>query len=166
MNYKKTKFVSVTFLSIATTLLLANCAWANTVSGKIKVLDDTNKIALTEFEITKKTTDQSVTGSLSWETENGDTDNYIEIKYVNIDGQYAWFAGKCTQSTEEMADRWLFIAVHDGGTPGNLVDHIWCQWLDSGPDAESIAKEKVENLEKPTNNKPIKSGNIEVICQN
>ena len=85
----------------------------------------------------------------------------VEISYMHVDGKYAWFAGKCIEDKGiGMNGRWLFIAVNDGGEPGKLVDHLWCEWLADTKDAEAIAKRKVESLEKPCENIMIKDGNI------
>jgi len=89
---------------------------------------------------------------------------YLELAYLLVDDDYAWFASRCTKDEDDgkLVGRWLFIVVHDGGTPGRLVDHLWCEWLPATKDAEQIAMRKVKNLEKPKMNRPIGDGNIVV----
>ena len=89
---------------------------------------------------------------------------YLELAYLLVDDNYAWFASRCIKDKDDgkLVGRWLFIAVHDGGAPGRLVDHLWCEWLPAAKDAEQIAKRKVKNLEKPKTNRPIGDGNIVV----
>lgn len=86
----------------------------------------------------------------------------IDIAYLKVDGEYAWFAGKCVEGGTSRIDRWFFAAVHDGGEPGRLVDQFWWEWLDSGSEGEDQARQKVENLEIPSQRKSIKSGDIKV----
>ena len=88
---------------------------------------------------------------------------YIEVTYLHIDDDYVWFAGKCFEDSDmEKQGRWLFMVVHDGGEPGKLVDHLWCEWLVDTKDAAAIAKRKVENLAKPKHNRLIMNGEIVV----
>jgi hypothetical protein len=101
-------------------------------------------------------------GFLRCTSSDDDTEMYIELEYTAIDGDYAWFAGICTEDGENFTGKWLFGAVHDGGTPGKLVDHIWWEWLPDSDDVEEVAQSKVENFEIPAKNKPISSGDIKV----
>ena len=87
---------------------------------------------------------------------------YAKVVYVTVDGDYAWVAGECTDSDTDMEGRWFFLVAHDGGKPGQDVDHIWWDWLADSDDDEEIARKKVENLQTPSNNRPIESGDIEV----
>jgi len=89
---------------------------------------------------------------------------WLELAYLLVDDDYAWFASRCTEDKDDgkLAGRWLFIVVHDGGAPGRLVDHFWCEWLPATKNAEQLARRKVKNLERPKENKPIGAGNIVV----
>jgi len=138
-------------------------ALASNAKGTVQVSDEGGN-AYIEFEVQEGKDNKAASGSFHFRLDDGSRDSYVEVAYVKVDGEYAWFAGDCTRDNAGMAGRWLFIAVHDGGRPGRLVDHIWLEWLPKTPDAENIAKRKVENLEKPANNKPIKTGDIVVNC--
>ena len=81
---------------------------------------------------------------------------------MKVDGEYAWLAGKSTKDSTKLANQWFFITIHDGGSPGNLVDHMWWDWLPDTENVENIAKNKVENLEKAENNQIIKDGDIQI----
>ena len=86
----------------------------------------------------------------------------IQISYITIDGEYAWFAGKCTDGRADKIGEWLFGVVHDGGKPGNLVDHLWWEWIGDGDDAEAKARAKVDNLQIPSGRKAVQSGDIKI----
>ncbi len=92
--------------------------------------------------------------------EYGDEEVFIHVHYLRFEESYAWFAGQVTQDSTSREGRWLFAAVHDGGS----VSHLWWQWFGQGDDAERRAREKVQNLEIPDRNVPIKSGNLSVEC--
>lgn len=134
----------------------------SSVTGKVQISADTNKYTWAEFSTRQGKDGLSATGSLHLWSEDNSRQTYVNLAYLNVDGEYAWFAGQCTNDNGSLTGRWLFVAVHDGGNPGRLADHIWWEWLPNSPDAEAVAKSKVENLEKPADNKSIKAGNIVV----
>jgi len=94
----------------------------------------------------------------------GKPQNTISIQLTCLKKQknYAWLAGKCIDDKKsgQLKDHWLFIALHDGGTPGRLADHLWLEWLPQTPDAEQKARKNVEKLQKPKQNMPVTDGNI------
>ena len=135
---------------------------ANKAMGEVEISADNGESAWAEFRVSDATSQSSASGFFHYWLDDKSKESYVEMAYVKVDGEYAWFAGKCSKSSENLTGRWFFAAVHDGGMPGNLVDHIWWDWLADTPNAESIAKEKVENMERPTANKPIESGDVTV----
>ena len=135
---------------------------AASVKGKIEITAEDGKTANVQFKIKPTENKLSATGSLNYRQEDGSDEFYLDVVYLNADSEYAWFAGKCMKSNTNLAGRWLFVAVHDGGVQGELTDHIWWEWLDDSADAEAIAKAKAEAKEKPAVNLPIKSGDIVV----
>ena len=139
---------------------LGNLVMAGGVSGKVEVTGGDKKAVLADFkaELSKG----SVNGFLRLTIAENDKASFIKIVNLKINGSYAWFSGKCTSSDSDKLGNWLFVAIHDGGTPGEIADHIWWQWLGSGDKAKSPAARKVENFEKPAENKIIKTGNITV----
>jgi hypothetical protein len=147
-------------LVLVVTCLLSNLTLmakqSNDASGRATVVDNNQQVTVH----LKATEDDD--GFLQCTSSDNDTEMYIELEYIEIDGKYAWFAGMCTKDGSNFTGRWFFGAVHDGGNPGKLVDHIWWEWLPESDDVEEIAKSKVENLEIPSDNKPIESGDIEV----
>lgn len=164
MNIRKTiLIVSVVFVAATTPPLLSreDSAPANNTSGKVQVLDNGESV-LVEFRARGKRDDKPAGGSFRRSSADKSIDTYCNVVYVKVDGDYAWFAGKCVMDSDGLAGRWFFAAVHDGGRPSELVDHLWWDWLPRTPNAESIAADKVENIEKPDSNKPIESGNITV----
>jgi len=139
---------------------------ANSASGKVEIVSSDDQTASAEFKANVGKAQQPANGFFRVSAEDKGTETYVDVVYVKVDGDYAWFAGKCTRDSEGLMGRWFFIVVHDGGKPGRLADHIWWDCLPDTDDAESIAKEKVENFEIPESNKPIKSGDIEVCFNN
>ena len=164
MNIKANLSVAALVLLAITTLAFSQAktsAGINQVTGKVQVLDEADEYTSVEVEV-RKQQDQPAEGSFRLSVDNNGRKTFVNLEYLKVDGEYAWFAGKCTEDSGGMAGRWLFIAVHDGGGIGRLLDHIWWEWLPPVPDAENIAKSKVENFEKPGSNKPIQSGDIVV----
>ncbi|MHC4152206.1 MAG: hypothetical protein ACYSSP_08920 [Planctomycetota bacterium] len=148
-------------ISVLTVICLLFCMTviakqSSNASGRFKVTND-NK----QMSVNLQVTDDD-DGFLRCTRSDDDTEMYIELEYTAIDGKYAWFAGICTEDGENFTGKWLFGAVHDGGTPGKLVDHVWWEWLPDSDDVEDVAKSKVENFEIPAKNKPINSGDIKV----
>ena len=133
---------------------------SNNAAGKITIADDNG--GSVDFKAVDGKDGQPSTGYLRLKSGDGSKETEAEVKYVNVDGDYAWFAGQCTRDSGGLTGRWFFAAVHDGGTPGKLVDHIWFDWLPDTADAEAVAKSKVENFAKPSSNKPITTGDIVV----
>ena len=57
-------------------------------------------------------------------------DYYFDVKYVQVDGDEAWFAALCTSYSPGGAKKgwWLFVKVYDGGSPGSEGDEIGWVW--------------------------------------
>jgi len=137
-------------------LILPARLYAAETKGEVLVSDDGTELH-TKFKITLNDSGNSGNGFFQYSDEQSTV--RIKVKYLKVDGEYAWFAGKCVEDGIDKLDRWFFAVVHDGGKPGNIADHIWWEWLDN---TESIAKSKVENLEIPSERKQIKDGDITV----
>jgi hypothetical protein len=152
----KTKYriliVSAGFILLAVSLKAAEIEGEIQVQGKNHSLQTAFNISVGERN--------SANGFFRYSDSKGKT--HIKIGHGKIDGEYAWFAGECTESPEDKNGRWFFGAVRDGGEPGHLVDLIWWEWLAKSKDAESIAKSKVRNMEIPSQRQKIQSGNIKV----
>ena len=165
MNIRKAVLVSAAFSLLSASSALAEkqeSTEANNAVGEITVQGYDGEHILVKFEACEEKNNQSARGFLRLQAGDNDKDTYAEVAYVKVDGAYCWFAGKCTRDSDDLTGRWFFAAVHDGGTPGRLVDHIWLDWLANKADAESIAREKVKNCEKPQHNTPIAAGDIVV----
>ena len=160
MHFRKTISLLVIFL-----LMMSIPAFSkqgkNNVSGKVKVSGDDASVWI-DFTAAGAKNSRAIGGSFCCQPDGEGKKTCANVVYMKVDGRYAWLAGKCTSDSSGLAGRWFFMAVHDGGTPGYLADHLWLDWLPDTPDAESVAKRKVENLEKPANNKSIEAGNIVV----
>ena len=139
----------------------ANSLFAGSISGVIGVVGSSSTEAMVNFK--GKISD---TGAIEETSQlivtDGDKKTTVKISALKIDGQYAWFSGKCISGNSDKLGHWLFVAVDDGGTPGNISDHVWWEWLGNDAKAESEAASKVKNLKKPVENKPVKSGDIVV----
>ena len=132
----------------------------NSVEAKIDVSDDGGKTVAVEMDAVEAKDAGTAEGDLQIRSQDN-SETLVELVYMAVDDDYAWLAGRCTKDSGSLAGKWLFIAVHDGGQPGRLVDQIWLEWLSDG---ESAAKQKVDNREKPAESKSIESGEIVVSC--
>lgn len=95
-----------------------------------------------------------------WSDEVG-RDLYLEVKYVNVEGDTAWFSAKCTyDSWGKVEDKWLFVKVIDNGSPGIYNDEIGWDWT-SGKD-ESLAEKRVTGMDDSDNNWTVQDGNLVV----
>lgn len=99
--------------------------------------------------------------------DDPDREIVVDVVYVKVEGDEAWFAGICTHDSDgTKEDDWLFVKVMDGGTPARRGDRVWWEWLGEEPgggwpEDESPA-EKVENEDDPANEKTITAGNLVV----
>jgi len=146
---------------IALALILILPAWLQAAGarGDISISDDGREL---QAKFKMMLTNSDDTGSGFFQYSDGQSTILIEVTCLKIDGEYAWFAGKCTKNGADKMGRWFFAVVHDGGNPGRLVDHIWWEWIAESDNAESIAKSKVENMEIPSERKLITEGDIKV----
>ncbi|MFC1738331.1 hypothetical protein ACFL1G_04675 [Planctomycetota bacterium] len=145
-------------------LVISVCASGkenNSAIGQIRVSDN-KEGGLAKLKALAGDDIDSSEGFFHYLPADGTGEVRIKLAYVKVDGKYAWFAGECTQNGVNLIGRWFFGAVHDGGKPGKLVDHIWWEWLPDSDNARSVAKSKVENFEIPAENKTIIDGDIAV----
>jgi len=59
---------------------------------------------------------------------------HFDVWYVLSEGDYAWFAAKCTWYNgigSNKVGQWLYVKVYDGGTPGCNGDEIGWDWTTS-----------------------------------
>ena len=87
--------------------------------------------------------------------------NY-DVKYVEVDGDTAWFAAKCTYDSRGglYEGRWLFVKVLDVGSPGSNGDRIGWDW-NSGTNETAVAQ-RVTDKANPTNWWLVIDGNLVV----
>ena len=166
MAYGKTicLIIALTLLATGSSLSKGNYASKEKLIWRVIYSDQNNQDTSLALKVRKKeNTEQTEAFFHTWQ-KSQEEGLIVKLTYLKVEDNYAWFAGKCTEDKSErgLKDRWLFIVVHDGGKPGKLVDHLWCEWLKDTNDAEKIARRKVENLEKPKKHKPIKEGDIVV----
>lgn len=161
MHFQKT-ILLMTIFSLMMAVPAFSKQGKNNISGKVKVCGDDASVWI-ELRADSAKNSLAASGSLRCWQDDKSKETCADVVYMKVDGSYGWLAGKCTTDSSGLAGRWFFMAVHDGGTPGHLADHLWLDWLPDTPDAESIAKGKVENLEKPANNKSIETGDIVVV---
>lgn len=134
------------------------------VIWKIQHANANNKNIWLEFKSQKAENSKTADGIFHIWQNDANKGLKLKVVYIKVDGKFAWFAGQCIEDKDsgKLMNRWLFLTVYDGGTPGKLVDQLWCEWLPDSKDAKKIAERKVKKLEKPKTNKPINSGNIVV----
>jgi hypothetical protein len=100
-------------------------------------------------------------GMFHYSDVNGDW-YYADVKYVNVDGTDAYFAGLVTSASQaSWVGNWVSVAVHDGGEPAYLVDAVWGTFTD-----ENTAKLNVANKTRPDGEFLITSGNLQVHTYN
>ena len=96
----------------------------------------------------------------TWSDEVG-RELYFEVKYVEVVGNTAWFAGKCiSDSGGAYVDKWFFVKVEDNGSPGIYNDKIGWDWT-SGYD-EGLAEKRVIKMDDPDNWWTVQDGNLVV----
>ena len=125
-------------------------------TGKVQIQASKSDNGRVSFNLTVE--NDSVRGSFTYSDEDGSESSSGSIKYVELDGSYVWFAGKFDSGADELNGKWFFVLAHDGGKPGQNFDHIWIEWLSDGKEAKS----KVDNFDRPKDNKKIFSGNIDI----
>lgn len=95
-------------------------------------------------------------GELYYWDVNGDW-YYVDIQYVKVEGEDAYFAGPVTTASQaSWVGNWISAAVHDGGEPAYMVDHVWGIFTDI-----NTAKYNVAYKVMPSQF-PVTSGNIQV----
>ena len=83
----------------------------------------------------------------------------VDVEYVMVDGDMAWFAGMAVMDTDnDLEGEWFFVKVKDGGTPATDGDQVWWEWVDDEETAEGM----VEDMTMPANEKDILAGNLVV----
>jgi hypothetical protein len=154
-----TKFKSLILVASALFFLIETPALSVEIKGEV-TLSDNGKMVPAELKTTGNNFQGPANGFFQY-SENG-RKIVITVTYLKTDGEYAWFAGKCTGDGVDYTGRWFFAAVHDGGTPGRLVDHLWWEWISDSDNARSIAESKVRNMRVPSERKKIQSGDIKI----
>lgn len=136
---------------------------AEKATGGIEVEESTDTASV-EFNAHEAKGNRDAKGVFWWWLGGKDDPSRtikVEVRFVKVDGDKAWFAGKAVMDTGgAKEDDWFFVQALDGGTPATDGDQIWWEWL--GEDAESEAEEKVEDMEEPANEKTILAGNLVV----
>jgi len=132
------------------------------IGGNVEVSAQQGQANHVEMQASAAGADSSARGWLRLRSADGSVETKVDLVYLRVDGEYAWAAGECTEDTDGLQGRWLFIALHDGGKPGRLVDQLWMEWLDEGAKGRQQAKSKVDNLETPAESESIESGDLKV----
>jgi len=140
----------------------SNPAKVNNATGELKVTTNGREYIQLKFQVFEKKPSPEIKNYCQFWKDDISNKTYAEVKYNNIDGCYAWFAGRCVKGDKNLLGKWFFAVVHDGGKPGYMVDHIWLEWLPDTPNAEKAAESNVKNLKKPAQNVPIQEGDIVV----
>jgi hypothetical protein len=134
-----------------------------TVTGKVKIMWENNQPLWAEFNICLRNDGQIINNMCHLWSDNDSRKIDIAVTNVKIDGNFAWFSGKCiSDNFGKMENQWLFVSVSDMGVPGSVADNIWCEWLGKTTSAAAAATKKVSLLQRPYFHKEIKSGDIKV----
>ena len=87
-------------------------------------------------------------------------DLYYDVKYVQVEGDKAWFAALCTgDSLGQLVGMWIFVKVQDNATPGSKGDKIGWDWESTN---EGNAEGRVLTQEDPINERGVIGGNLVV----
>jgi hypothetical protein len=86
-----------------------------------------------EFNAHEGDSGQPAKGKLHYKDANKDWYK-ADIQCVTVVDDRAFFSGPLLQTNRpDWEGLWVFIAVHDGGTPGSKGDHIWGSFFTSDP---------------------------------
>ena len=168
MDVRKTMTICLALLIVAgapTVTRMSTCVAADrtAVKARLEIEASDDDFTNLKLDVRPKDEELSAKGNLYLWIDSEVDRIKIEIRYLNVDGEFAWMAGECTEDGDQFKDRWIYVVVHDGGEPGRLVDHIWIEWLDEGAQGQQDAEQKLVNLEKPKRNRSIESGDIVVV---
>ena len=119
----------------------------------------------TSFSANEGKNGRPAKGEMNFWSDVHDRELYLDVKYVKVVDETAWFAAVCTYDSWEghshyRVGYWFFIKVTDGGTPGTAGDEIRWDW-DSGTDA-GVAESRVLGVETPNVEHVIIEGNLVV----
>jgi hypothetical protein len=90
-----------------------------------------------EFQVHDEFGGQPDRGWLNYRNTDGDWFK-VDVDCVTIYGDHAFFSGKVVSaSLEEWRDKWLLVAVRDGGSPGTNGDQIWGEMYDHHPGCDA-----------------------------
>ena len=67
----------------------------------------------------------------------------LEVKYVNVDGDTAWFAAGPESQWPARIGWWLVVQVHDGGAPATGGDEVDLKWVSDESAASTMVEGKV-----------------------
>ncbi len=83
----------------------------------------------------------------------------VEVQYVNVDGDTAWFAGPVVSASDSgWTSQWFFGKVMDGGEPAAGVDQVWGSFV-TMEEAETGVAEMLDPSNGPF---PVDMGNLQV----
>jgi hypothetical protein len=84
---------------------------------------------------------------------------YADVKYVNVEGEDAWFGALVTDASEtSWVGNWVFVKTHDGGEPATGVDQVWGSFVN-----ETIAQNGVATMGTPGDGPfTVTEGNLQV----
>jgi hypothetical protein len=168
MNVRKTMTICLAILIVAGAPIvtrMSTCVAADrtAVKARLEIEASDDDFTNLKLDVKPKAESPAAKGNLYLWIDSEVDRTKVEVRYLHVDGQFAWMAGECTEDGDQFRDRWIYVVVHDGGEPGRLVDHIWIEWLDEGPEGQQDAEAKLVNLEKPSENRSIESGDIVVL---
>jgi hypothetical protein len=167
---RKNKLLAIVVIMVLMLFLVASVAGArgpaNRATGSVWIEHSSYADTYVEFNAHAESPDgrRAAKGTLYWysgvegktleEIKEMNPTFTVNIKYVNVQGDSAWFAGPRSDQ-----NRWLFVKVVDGGSPGFGNDYIPLENLNN----EEDARNKVEGMTDPgAHNWTIYGGNLVV----
>lgn len=106
----------------------------------------TSSLVYLDFNAHEAKGNRPAKGEIHWYRDHpvhGPRDLYMDVKYVNVCGEYAYIAGYCWEDTAGVqTGKWLYMYVKDGGTPGRKGDKLWARWYNDEASARTAVETK------------------------
>ena len=163
--FKKGSFVAMIFALLFMVASLASSGQEENVTGDVMVFKNDLWLHWFSFEAREMGNEPLGTGFITHQRLNDDgteisREEHIQILYVIIDGNEAWFAGPIVyDSLDPDPTRWFVVYVQDNDQRGDDNDLIWFNRVADQNEAQNLLGSYSWGKSPPDD---LESGNIKV----